>query len=179
MKKLLFLFVVVCCLSVTLPANAGETIRYVNYGGCELIVKHCTNWTGGSWVEYGLAKQGRVILEPKCEMWYNEGLHLLIFRCMEGLCGYRVAMFYADTGECVYSHKHICRNKEPYVTFEQDKEDGQYINAIMHTEGFKPYVIGTYYRKDGKTYRREKRMVMRDVPLSSPAQCTSGQCRPK
>lgn len=179
MKKLLFLCAtVICCLNITLPANAGETIRYVNYGGCELVVKNSTNWLGSSWMEYGLAKQGRIILEPKCKMWYNESLHLFVFRYREGIWGNRIAMFYSDTGECVYSHKYVGRSEDTYVTFEQN---GQYINARMHKQGATPYsyIIGSYYRKDNKTYRRENRMVVRDVQLSSPTQCTFGEYEPR
>ncbi len=179
MKKIFFIFVV-ACFSVALAANAEEPLRYVDYGGCELIVKHCTNWTGGSWMEYGLAKHGRIIVEPKCEMWYNEGLHIFVFRCHEGFWRYRVEMFYSDTGEHLYSYRRVCTNskKKPYITFQRDKKDGKCINALMNEEGYRPYVIGTYYRRGGKTYRREECIVIQDVPLSSQAQCTSGQCGP-
>ncbi|MBP3686999.1 MAG: hypothetical protein J6J35_01390 [Alphaproteobacteria bacterium] len=165
MKRIIFLLAVVfCSVCLTLPANAGSTITYTKYGGCHLITKQGYSIFGGSWTEYGLAKQGRVILSPEYKMSFNEALRLFVFwryRDPFGASGYWcIALYSADSGECLYS---ALVDYEPMIHFTPDGS-GKYTRAVLCSGGAQ-ILIGEFFRKNGKTYQRKKQIQDIDVAL--------------
>lgn len=153
-QKILLLILFVCGVCSVLPVNAAGWLRYTRYGGCELITRYSSTLLNRK-TTYGLARQGREVLAPVCEMWYNEEIHMFAFRYKEGLkSGYRLMLFDADNGKCLYSahlFKSDASSSKPQITFEQE---GEYTKAILHGYGVEGAVIGSYFRKNGKLYQR-------------------------
>ena len=172
MKHKIFMFAAafICCLFVSRTASAGETLSYRKCGNCEIIVKHSTNWLGGSWTTYGLAKNGVTMVSPECDvLTYNEELHILVLRdiASHAASQYHIYLYNTDTGKCVYSGRYNARcNRVPYLTF---KKKGKYTEAVVHYfcdySGDLTETVGSFFTKDGKLYQVATKQVSYEAPV--------------
>jgi hypothetical protein len=158
-----------------LTANAETTVTYKKCGNCEIIVSHYTNWLGADETTYGLAKNGVEILSPDYEVFYDEKLHLLVFRgCASEVAGqYQIMLFSADSGKCLYSGRYFAKSYGdvvPWMTFENK---GKYSEAVIHyyssncgdRKAIATKTVGSFFRKDGKLYQVKQRQVDYEAPV--------------